>query len=138
MIINYEQYKAFSELSPHEKIEHFSIKDRCVKSHVDTLYYSVSVCSDNGEEPPEGILGLLTDLEALKQNKLVSYEAYVEFFGLSVENIRFANYEYCLRLNETFDICKVSSKRCNSEDRCAVENKEPRTQWNLSSSLQVL
>ena len=104
MIINYEQYKAFSELSPHEKIEHFSIKDRCVKSHVDTLYYSVSVCSDNGEEPPEGILGLLTDLEALKQNKLVSYEAYVEFFGLSVENIRFANYEYCLRLNETFDI----------------------------------
>ena len=93
----------FLEFSPERQKEFFNMKKEAVTSHVDTLYYTVTVYGDSNE-PEEPMTALLSQLEAFRVEKSKNYSNYVEFFGLSVENIRFANYEYCLRLNETFDI----------------------------------
>lgn len=98
-----KQSPVCSEFSEEEQIYFF---DRCrqkVTSHVDTLYYTVTLFNDSNE-PREELLALLDQLRILKQQKALNYSAEVDFFGLSVENMRFVHYEYCLKLNENFDI----------------------------------
>lgn len=98
-----KQSPVFSEFSSNDQNYHFDLKKERVMAHVDTLYYSCFVYGDSNA-CDENMQALLDQLKALKSQKSAAYDAYVEFFGLSVENVRFSNYEYCLRLEENFDI----------------------------------
>ena len=100
---NVKQSPVFSEFTPEEQTNFFDLSRDKVVSHIDTLYYTVSIYNDSNEVS-EGLQELLDVLKALKQQKAFSYSSMVDFYGLSVENIRFVHYEYCLRLNENFDI----------------------------------
>ncbi|MBE6660564.1 MAG: hypothetical protein E7605_04085 [Ruminococcaceae bacterium] len=92
----------YSEFTPEEQERYFSQTDRKVTNHVDTLYYSCTIYGDSNEN--EGVQAMLDQLKVLKDRKAGCYANEVDFFGLSVECTRFVHYEYCLRLNETFDI----------------------------------
>ena len=92
----------FSEFTPEEQEYHFSFSDRKVTSHVDTLYYSCTIFGDSNEN--EGVQAMLDQLKGLRDKKAACYANEVDYFGLSVECTRFVHYEYCLRLNEMFDI----------------------------------
>ena len=97
------QSPVFSEFTPEDQAYFFDLSRNKVTSHIDTLYYTVSIYNDSNEVS-EGLRDLLEVLKALKQQKAFSYSSMVDFYGLSVENKRFVHYEYCLSLNENFDI----------------------------------
>ena len=98
-----KQSPVCSEFSPDDQTYWFDLSRDKVTSHVDTLYYTVEIYNDSNE-PKEELVALLDQLRCLKHQKAQNYEAQVDFFGLSVENTRFVHYEYCLKLNENFDI----------------------------------
>lgn len=97
-----KQTPVFSEFTPKEQEYHFSLSDRKVTNHVDTMYYSCTIFGDSNQN--DNIAALLVDLRDLKKRKADCYSNDIDFFGLSVECTRFVHYEYCLRLNEMFDI----------------------------------
>lgn len=104
MIPDYvKQSPVYSEFTAEEQIEYFDLARQKVTSHIDTLYYTVSIHNDSNDVS-EYMQAMLDRLKVLRQQKASSYSATVDFYGLSVENIRFVHYEYCLRLNENFDI----------------------------------
>ena len=102
----------FGEFSPEEQDRYFDLKKEKVCAHVDTLYYTVSIYNDSNDCPP-GVEALLLQLKELKEQKVQFPSKAVEYFGLNLEPTRFIHYEYCLRLNEQFDIF-VSSLLPNS------------------------
>lgn len=115
-----KQSPVCSEFSPEEQIRFFDLSRCKVTSHVDTLYYMVTLFNDSNE-PKEELVSLLEELRRLKQQKALDYSADVEFFGLSVLNTRFVHYEYCLQLNECFDIFIASFLPNNRTPRIVVQ-----------------
>ena len=103
-----KQSPVYSEFTPEERIEFFDLSRQKVTSHIDTLYYTVSIYKDSNELS-ENMQALLDRLKVLHSQKASNYSATVDFYGLSVENIRFVHYEHCLRLNENFDIFIAST-----------------------------
>lgn len=97
-----KQAPIFSEFTREEQECYFSLSDRKVTNHVDIMYYSCTILGDSNQN--ENVAALLTDLCDLKKRKSECYSSDVDFFGLSVESTKFVHYEYCLRLNEMFDI----------------------------------
>ena len=93
----------FGEFSPEEQDRYFNLSKEKVCAHVDTLYYTVSIHDDSNECPP-GVQELLAQLKSYKQQKIQFPSTTIDFFGLSLETTRFVHYEYCLRLEEHFDI----------------------------------
>ncbi len=93
----------FGEFSPEEQNRYFDLSREKVTSHVDTLYYTVSIHGDKNE-CPENVEELLTTLHALKVKKTLCQAEPIGFYGLSFVTTRFVHYEYCLRLEEQFDI----------------------------------
>lgn len=93
----------FGEFSPEEQNRFFDFSKEKVVAHVDSEYYTCSVYNDSNE-PCDGMQALLAVLADLKAKKVANRMLPVEFFGLSVEPTRFVHYEYCLRLDENFDI----------------------------------
>ena len=98
-----KQSPVYSEFTPEEQTEFFDLSRDKVASHIDTLYYTVSVYNDS-KDVSENMQALLDRLRGLREQKALNYSSTVDFYGLSVENVRFVHYEYCLRLNENFDI----------------------------------
>ncbi len=99
-----KRVKIFDEFTPEERQKYFGLKDKCVRTHIDTLYYFVRIRGDTNESPHEGMQALLKVLAALKEEKKASYTAQVDFMGLSVEATGFSIYEYRLSMPELFDI----------------------------------
>lgn len=99
----FKRSPVYSEFSSEEQENFFDFSRDKVTSHIDTLYYTVSLYNDSNEIS-ENLQALLDRLKGLREQKAMNYSASVEFFGLSVENIRFVHYEFCLKLNENFDI----------------------------------
>ena len=93
----------FGEFSPEEQDRYFNLSREKVCAHVDTLYYTVSIFNDSNECQP-GVEGLLNQLKAYKVEKALFPSKTIDFFGLNLEMTRFVHYEYCLRLEEQFDI----------------------------------
>lgn len=91
------------EFSPEELNRYFSLRKEAVSAHVDTFYYTVSVYNDSNECSEE-MQDMLNQLGGLKLKKSLNNSSTVEFLGLNVEKTRFVHYEYCLRLDEEFDI----------------------------------
>lgn len=103
-----KQSPIFSEFESDEQDSYFSLCTKKVKPHVDTFYYSVFVKGD-GEKEFDNMNSLLAELKILRDRKTLNYSEYIDFFGLGVDKKRFSNYEYCLTLEEMFDIfiCSV-------------------------------
>ena len=74
----------FNEFTPEEQEYFFSVKEKAVSHHIDTLYYSVFLKDDDVDIKDERIIGLLSDLRDSKQMKLNNISADIQFFGLSV------------------------------------------------------
>ena len=74
----------FDEFTPEEQEFYFSIKEKAVSHHVDTLYYSVFIKDDEVEVRDNRIIGFLQALRFAKENKLSRLDEEVNFFGLSV------------------------------------------------------
>ncbi len=98
-----KQSPIFGEFTPEESNYWFNLSKEKVCAHVDTLYYTVSVYDDSNDCSEE-MRALLNELAWYKSQKVFNSSAQVEFFGLNVEKTRFVHYEYCLRLEEQFDI----------------------------------
>ena len=98
----------FNEFTPAEQEFYFSIKEKAVSHHVDTLYYVVFIRDDAVEIRNEGILRLLDDLREIKQVKLSNLGEEVLFHGLSVSAFGAAvsggMYMNRLSFDENFDI----------------------------------
>ena len=76
--------KIFEELTEEEKKEWFSLKEKAVRHHVDSLYYSVYISDDNMNNSDERILKLLSRLKELKDQKINARDDNIDFFGLDV------------------------------------------------------
>lgn len=74
----------FNEFTPEEQEYFFSVKEKAVSHHIDTLYYSVFLKDDDVDIKDERIMGLLSALRELKEIKLSNISDDVQFFGLSV------------------------------------------------------
>ena len=96
--------KIFDEFSDEEKSNFFSLTDKKVCHHVDTLYYSVALEGDKTDNEGYDLNCLLYTLDCLKQEKLAHPEESLEYFDLEVSPIGFSIYQYHLALNESFDI----------------------------------
>ena len=99
----------FGEFTPEEQDRYFDLRKEKVCAHVDTLYYTVSILSDcnilaEDNESYFELKAFLNRFRALKAQKTMYPTLPVDFMGLSFENTRFVHYEYCLRLEEQFDI----------------------------------
>ncbi len=115
-----KQSPIFSEFNPEEANSYFSLCSKKVKPHVDTLYYSIFVEGD-GEQEFDNMNSLLADLKRLRDEKTQNYSEYIDFLGLGVDKKRFSNYEYCLTLEEMYDIFVCSVLPNPSTPRIVVQ-----------------
>ena len=79
-----ERSEVFDEFTPEEQEFYFSIKEKAVSHHVDTLYYSVFIKGDEVEVRDRRIISFLENLREAKQHKLSRLDEEIDFFGLSV------------------------------------------------------
>lgn len=106
---------AFGEFSSEAQKEWFDLTRDKVCSHIDTLYYTVSVFNDSNENPLTA--HLIQDIMELRKQKSLNPSALVQFpikergksYDLEVTLRRYPPYEYCLSFNENFDIFFLSS-----------------------------
>lgn len=108
MQLYYMRSKVFPEFSPEEQKKYFSLKEKAVSHHVDTLYYSVFLTCDLAEEENSGLTQLLTELQGFKDSKLADRSETVLYYDMSVEAFGAAVggglYGYHLSFGEDFDI----------------------------------
>ena len=103
-LLSVQRSKIFDEFSDEEKSKFFSLSEKKVCHHIDTLYYSVALEGDKTDNDNYRLLSLLYTLDAMKQEKRAHPDAALEFFGLDVSPVGFSIYQYHLALNESFDI----------------------------------
>lgn len=89
----------FSEFSEDEQQEYFSVTEKKVVHNIDTLYYSVMLA----EGLKDQIAAMSAYLSSLA-DKYRSGETEISVGELSFFPFRFSIYEYCLRLDNMFDI----------------------------------
>ena len=98
----------FGEFTPDEQEFYFSIKEKAVAHHVDTLYYSVYIKGDEVQVRDERIMSFLEALHEAKQNKLMCASEEVNFLGFSVSAfgaaISAGMYMNRLSYGEDFDV----------------------------------
>lgn len=98
----------FDEFTPDEQEFYFSIKEKAVAHHVDTLYYSVYIKGDEVQVRDERIMSFLEALHEAKQNKLMCASEEVNFLGFSVSAfgaaISAGMYMNRLSYGEDFDV----------------------------------
>lgn len=122
--------KIFAEFSQEEQLHFFEIKEKCVRSHIDTLYYSVCLMGDRPEakDPAEdqgyrnpNINKLVVDLDLLRDRVRKDWNAELDFMGLAVEPTGFSLYAYHLSLPEMFDIFIAKSIPTSETPRIVVQ-----------------
>lgn len=115
--------KIFSEFSEEQQNYWFSLKEKAVRHHIDTLYYSVYIEGDSSTSKDEGLQKLLSDLSELKEQKKKVREDDFEFFGLDValRNVISGVYVYCLELPQYYDIYVAQSLPNDNTPRIHVQ-----------------
>lgn len=103
-LIGVPRCKIFGEFSKAEREKYFSLCEKKVSHHIDSLYYSCFLWADDTDTDKKEILFLLNRLEHLKQRKLANPGDEVEFCGLDVMTSSFSIYQYHLQMPEEFDI----------------------------------
>ena len=96
--------KIFSEFSKAEKETYFSLCEKKVSHHIDSLYYSCFLWADDTDTDKTDVLLLLNRLRRLKEQKLACPGEDLQFCGLDVMTSAFSIYEYHLQMPEEFDI----------------------------------
>ena len=100
--------KIFDEFTPEEQEFYFSIKEKAVSHHVDTLYYSVHIKNDEVRVKDERLISFLEALREVKENKLACASEEVTFFDFSVSAfgaaISAGMYMNRLSFGEDFDV----------------------------------
>jgi len=94
----------FKEFSKAEREEYFSLCEKKVCHHIDTLYYSCFLWADDTDSKKKELLILLDKLRRLKEQKLANPGEDLQYCGLDVMKTSFAIYEYHLQMPEEFDI----------------------------------
>ena len=94
----------FSEFSKKEREEHFSLCEKKVSHHIDSLYYSCFLWADDTDTKKTEVLFFLDRLRRLKEEKLANPGEELQFCGLDVMKSSFSIYEYHLQMPEEFDI----------------------------------
>lgn len=89
----------YDEFSEHEKQQYFSCTEKKVIYNIDTLYYSMSL----NEEQKEQIDRLIQHLAEQKQEYIAGNKD-IQIKELSFMPVSFSIYEYCLRLENMYDI----------------------------------
>ncbi len=103
-VFSCSRYSALAEFSKEERQKWFSLTERKVLPHIDTLYYTVSIKYDDAYNPPKEVTQLINELDAQKKTKRANMSSQLYFFDLEVMATGFSIYEYRLSYNETFDI----------------------------------
>lgn len=113
----------FSEFTPEEINRHFGIRKEGSVSHVDTFYYSVSLANDckQKENWPIGIKSMVDLFVGYRERKLLNRSSTINYCGLSFEPTKFVHYEFCLRLEENFDIFISSALPNDNTPRIVVQ-----------------
>lgn len=96
--------KIFKEFTPAEREEYFSLVDKKVCHHIDSLYYSCFLWADDTDTDKHNIIFLLNRLRRLKDEKLANPGEDLQYCGLDVMTSAFSIYEYHLQMPEEFDI----------------------------------
>lgn len=117
MLMSVKRSEIFNEFTPEEQEYWFSIKEKAVAHHVDTLYYSVYIKGDrsniddpriigvSGDDEHPVQIGLVGDLDVLKEAKRADPSSSVEFHGLQVMPYGgYSIYSYWIQEPEKFDI----------------------------------
>ena len=73
-----KQSPVYSEFTPEEQTEFFDLSRDKVASHIDTLYYTVSVYNDS-KDVSENMQALLDRLRGLREQKALNYSSTVDF-----------------------------------------------------------
>ena len=124
-----ENSMAFKEFSSEAQKDWFEVARDKVSAHIDTLYYTVSIQNDSTENPL--VNRLTADLQELRNKKRLNPSVYVEFDvkdfkdkvvgKLEFKRTTFVHYEYCLSLNENFEIFISSTLPNNDTPRIVVQ-----------------
>ena len=100
--------KIFSEFTPEEQQEWFSIKEKAVSQHIDSLYYSIFIKDDEVNPTNENLINFLMHLETLKAQIIQSPESDIKFFDLTVKRsgaaISHGLYAHHFELFECYDV----------------------------------
>ena len=113
MLNSVKRSLVFSEFTEKEQNYWFSIKEKAVSHHIDTLYYSVFIDGDMVDPTPdtytgESLLGFLEDMTMLKQRVQLDPVAKIQYYGLDVERsgaaIGGGLYAFHLSLKDHYDI----------------------------------
>ena len=98
----------FNEFTPEEKKEYFSIKEKAVSHHVDSLYYSVYLTGDVVNNEDSNLAAFLEDLEEYRNKKINNPRDEILFHDLLVSEkgaaVSSGLYAYHLSEAECFDI----------------------------------
>ena len=78
--------KVYGEFTPEDQKYWFSIKNKAVSHHIDTLYYSIFLSDDDVNCSNPGLIALLKVLHEKKLEKQDNLSAEVEFYGMSVHS----------------------------------------------------
>ncbi|MBE6576531.1 MAG: hypothetical protein E7653_00145 [Ruminococcaceae bacterium] len=99
------------EFSADEQLEFFGIYDKKTLHHVDTLYYAVYlnepddiVMLQKEDKLPEYLKYFLSTMYSCKEELAAKFGENIDFGALEFVPRSFGMYEYCVSLNECFDI----------------------------------
>ena len=105
----------FDELNDNLKKKYFNLKSQQYLNNIDTLYYSIFIKGDKEHTEDKNILSFISKLEFNKKiildNKKDEY--WIKDLNLKITRKKFSIYEYCLTVENMFDIF-ISSYLPNS------------------------
>ena len=109
--VQVKRCKIFNEFNREQQDQMFSFSIQKTLHHVDTLYYAVFLNEPEGvmklqkqDDMPENFQQFIAMLRESKAALKLSPEAQIEFGDMHLATKAFANYEFCVSLEECFDI----------------------------------
>ena len=100
-----------SEFTGKEQDQYFGLKTDKTLHHIDTLYYSVAINEpeevvklQSEDKLPENLTNFLNKLRDMKAYVRGNEGKFVEIAGMEAVAKAFSIYEFCVSLNECFDI----------------------------------
>lgn len=111
------QCKIFPEFTKQQQQKYFSTCFGKVVHNIDTLYYSVKLSEDR----EQGICNMVSFLSELTERAKKGVEKEIAVGDMAFFPFRFSIYEYCLRLENMFDIFFSSYLPNKDTPRCVVQ-----------------
>ncbi len=126
--VQVKRCKILKEFSPEQKNEFFSIHRDKTLHHIDTLYYSVKINEpdeviklQSEDKLPENLKSFLNKLRDMKAYCRGNEGKVIEIAGMEAASKVFSMYEFCVSLNECFDIFIASYLPTSETPRIVVQ-----------------